>query len=60
MDEYFVAISVNGDVQVKEWFHSLIDARKWAEDYDGADYTVTIYKNAESIPILKYDIKSLF
>lgn len=61
MDEYFVAISINkGDVQAKEWFHSLLDARKWAEDYEGTEYTVTIYKNAETKPFLKYDKKSLF
>ncbi len=61
MDEYFVAISVDGDVRKKEWFHSLHDAKKWADDYDGfLEYTVTIYKNAEVNPILKYDRKSLF
>lgn len=60
-NEYFVAISVNNDVKEKEWFSSLLEAKKWADDYDKClSYTVTIYKNSGNTPIIKYDKKALF
>ncbi len=60
VDEYFVAISINNDVKEKEWFTSLVEAKRWAEDYDGTEYSVTIYKNNGNTPIIKYDKKALF
>lgn len=61
VDEYFVAISVNNDVKDKRWFTSLVEAKKWADDYDQClNYTISIYKNEMDEPLLKYDKRSLF
>jgi hypothetical protein len=60
-DEYFVAISIDGQVVAKEWCESLVVAKEWGESYPYADdYTITIFKNADEEPVLKYDKKGLF
>lgn len=59
-NEYYVAISVDGIVKKAELCNSLIDAKNWAEEFDGENYTVSIYKNSDDIPCLKYEKKGFF
>ena len=59
-EEYYAALSKANIVIKAEWFDSLIEAKKWAENCEEENYTVSIFKGSSDKPLLKYDKQGLF